>query len=351
MTEQKIRLTFKGGGWVLVMTAIVISGFIAWAIAPAIFRLSEHVIGDGSTIESYDFDLSNLQLQSETIIPVMQHRNMSPVMTHPEIFTLEQIEARNAVQRDPYLISDDLVVGITIAGHSRAYPLHVLHVHEIINDVLGDIPIAVTWHWPSGHVAVYRRTVQGEELQFANSGLGGNGGLLMYNLREEVGGEQLFSSLLGSSISGTPIQLQAVPHDVRSWSTWNATHRDTTVIAAKEYYKKRYRKGDPKMYFLTDTIYYPSSPMPEDGTNPKTLIIAIPTSSGHAVFSIPALLTVANDEGQVDVTIENKVITFSVTKSPLSAIVRDSSGNIVPSQRALWFAWYGNHPQDVITTP
>ena len=111
MTDQQIRLTFKGGGWVLVMTAIVLSGFIAWAIAPAIFRLSEHVVGDGKTVESYQFDLSQLQLKRDTVIPVMQHRNMSPVMHHPEVFTLQEIEARNAMQRDPYLTTDDLVVG------------------------------------------------------------------------------------------------------------------------------------------------------------------------------------------------------------------------------------------------
>ena len=79
------------------------------------------------------------------------------------------------------------------------------------------------------------------------------------NESEEVGGEQLFSTLLGTSISGTPVQLVPVPHDVTSWKRWSNMNAETTVIAADEQYKKRYRKGDPKMYFLTDTIYYPSN--------------------------------------------------------------------------------------------
>ncbi len=351
MTDQQIRLTFKGGGWVLVMTAIVLSGFIAWAIAPAIFRLSEHVVGDGKTVESYQFDLSQLQLKRDTVIPVMQHRNMSPVMHHPEVFTLQEIEARNAMQRDPYLTTDDLVVGVTIGGESRAYPLHVLHVHEIINDELGNTPISVVWHWPSGHVAVFQRTIEGVDMQFANSGLAGNGGLLMYNESEEVGGEQLFSTLLGTSISGTPVQLVPVPHDVTSWKRWSDMNTETNVIAADEQYKKRYRKGDPKMYFLTDTIYYPADPMPSDGVDPKTLIIAFPTSTGHAVYSIPALAKAAGDDGQVQLTIDNTQVNVSVQQLPLSAIARNVDGTIVPSQRALWFAWYGNHPHDVISNP
>ena len=351
MTDQNIRLTFKGGGWVLVMTAIVLSGFIAWAIAPAIFRLSEHVVGDGKTIESYRFDLSQLQLERDTVIPVMQHRNMSPVMHHPDVFTLQEIDARNAMQRDPYLTTDDLVVGVTIDGESRAYPLHVLHVHEIINDVLGNTPISVAWHWPSGHVSVYQRTVEGVEMQFANSGLAGNSGLLMYNETQEVGQEQLFSTLLGTSISGTPVQLIPVPHDVTSWKRWSEMNTETTVIAANEQYKKRYRKGDPKMYFLTDTIYYPADPMPSDGVDPKTLIIAFPTSTGHAVYSVSELAEAAGDSGKVQLTIDNELINVSVQQLPLSAIARNEDGTIVPSQRALWFAWFGNHPSCVISSP
>ena len=353
MTQKHIRLTFKGGGWVLVMTAIVLSGFVAWAIAPAIFRLSEHVVGDGRTVESYNFDLSNLALQPEdNHSGHATSETCPPVMHSPEVFTLEKIEARNAVQRDPYLISDDLVVGVTIEGQSRAYPLHVLHVHEIINDVLGEVPIAVTWHWPSGHVAVYSRNVLGGEMQFANSGLAGNGGLLMYNKVDEVGGEQLFSTLLGASISGSSVELQSVPHGRgRVGKTWSTMQPDTSVIAANDQYKKRYRKGDPKMYFLTDTIYYPSSPMPQDSDKPKTLVIALPTTGGHLVYSIPALLEVADENGHVHLTIDARPVTITVSKSPTSAIVRDASGNVVPSQRALWFAWYGNHPNDKITSP
>ncbi len=37
------------------------------------------------------------------------------------------------------------VLGVTINGESRAYPVSMLSRHEIVNDVLGGVPIAVTW--------------------------------------------------------------------------------------------------------------------------------------------------------------------------------------------------------------
>jgi len=37
------------------------------------------------------------------------------------------------------------VIGTTINGASRAYPLPFLSDHEIVNDVIGGRPVAITW--------------------------------------------------------------------------------------------------------------------------------------------------------------------------------------------------------------
>ena len=44
-----------------------------------------------------------------------------------------------------WLKETDLVVGLEIGGDSRAYPVATLSRHEIVNDKVGGIPIAVTW--------------------------------------------------------------------------------------------------------------------------------------------------------------------------------------------------------------
>jgi len=44
-----------------------------------------------------------------------------------------------------WLSAKDLVVGVEIAGDSRAYPVPTLSTHEIVNDKVGGVPIAVTW--------------------------------------------------------------------------------------------------------------------------------------------------------------------------------------------------------------
>lgn len=349
MAENNIRLTVRGGGWVLILLGFVLLAMLSWALAPAILRMGNHAPGDGATIESYEFDLSNLRINRETIIPSMQHRNMSPVLHNPIVMSSDVLKQKIETGRDPFLVSNDLVIGVSINGKHRAYPMHMLDVHEIVNDTLGGVPIVVTWHWPSGHASVYERSVNGEELSFANSGLAGNGGLLMYSDEEQTGDEQLFSPMLGLSVSGERTSLTPVAHELVTWKQWEKQHPKTTSIMPDEQLKKRYRKANPASYFMVDTIYFPASPMPQDGTNPKTPVLAIHTQGGYHLYNIAELDSIADENKEIHTTIDGAKATITVGNNPLWATVKDESGNPIQSQRALWFAWFANHPNTIIT--
>lgn len=39
----------------------------------------------------------------------------------------------------------DQILGVVIAGEIRAYPINFLSWHEIVNDTVGGVPVAVTW--------------------------------------------------------------------------------------------------------------------------------------------------------------------------------------------------------------
>ena len=49
--------------------------------------------------------------------------------------------AEAASQMEP----SERVIGVSINGEHRAYPLNLLSRHEIVNDIVGGKPIAVTW--------------------------------------------------------------------------------------------------------------------------------------------------------------------------------------------------------------
>lgn len=43
------------------------------------------------------------------------------------------------------LQDDELVLGVAIGGEARAYSVSVLNSRELVNDIVGGVPIIVTW--------------------------------------------------------------------------------------------------------------------------------------------------------------------------------------------------------------
>ncbi len=60
----------------------------------------------------------------------------------PAILDPQFISAAEAVSQ---MQPSERVLGVSIDGDHRAYPLNLLSRHEIVNDTVGGVPIAVTW--------------------------------------------------------------------------------------------------------------------------------------------------------------------------------------------------------------
>jgi hypothetical protein len=59
-----------------------------------------------------------------------------PALTNPR-----HVPAANAT----WLTDDELVFGVTLNGESRAYPHRILDWHEMANDVVGGVPVALAY--------------------------------------------------------------------------------------------------------------------------------------------------------------------------------------------------------------
>ena len=60
----------------------------------------------------------------------------------PAIFDPRFVTGTDA---DSQMLSNERLLGVSINGDHRAYPLNMLSRHEIVNDTVGGEPIAVTW--------------------------------------------------------------------------------------------------------------------------------------------------------------------------------------------------------------
>ena len=64
-------------------------------------------------------------------------RDGIPAILRPDMISADLA----AIQMDP----NERVLGLSINGDHRAYPLNMLSRHEIVNDTVGGKPVAVTW--------------------------------------------------------------------------------------------------------------------------------------------------------------------------------------------------------------
>ena len=97
-----------------------------------------------------------MTLRSELIsMPADPSLNASALSERPlKLVTLLGFDAIPAIlepsfvtpsEAEEWMDSDEQVLGLSINGEHRAYPIRMLSRHEIVNDVVGGAPVAVTW--------------------------------------------------------------------------------------------------------------------------------------------------------------------------------------------------------------
>ena len=64
-------------------------------------------------------------------------RDAIPAILQPQFVAPEAVP--------PEFKDVELVLGLSMNGESKAYPLDVLSHHEAVNDVVGGVPVVITW--------------------------------------------------------------------------------------------------------------------------------------------------------------------------------------------------------------
>lgn len=121
------------------------------------------------------------------------------------------------------------VLTVEIAGATpRAYPLRYLTWHEIVNDTVGGVPVAVTFCPLCNSGMVFDRRVGGATLTFGVTGKLRNSDMVMYDHQTESWWQQA----LGQGIVGkhTGTQLKQHPAWMESWAEFARRNPDGLVM-------------------------------------------------------------------------------------------------------------------------
>ena len=121
---------------------------------------------------------------------------------------------------------------VSIGGESRFYALSILHRHEIVNDRIGGIPVAVTYCPLCNTALAFDRRVGGEELRFGVSGLLRNSDLVMWDdgtvsLWQQVTGEAIVGNAAGTVLTHIPSAIVSFGDFATAYPDGRSLSRDT----------------------------------------------------------------------------------------------------------------------------
>ena len=285
------------------------------------------------------------------------------------------------------------VIALEVNGMARAYPLAILTRHEIVNDTVGDVPVAATFCPLCNSAIVFDRSLDGETLRLGVSGLLRNSDLIMWDDVTQTWWQQFTGVGIVGEHTGT--QLRIIPSQVVSFEAFIAQYPGGEVLSAngRDYDRNPYvgYDSDPNPFLfrgdLDDRLFptarvlagtiggeavaYPfevltEQPVINDTVGGRDVVVFWQPGATSALDS--SSISASRDVGMAGLfnrDLDGQVLTFSVDDD---GVIRDDqtgsvwnvfgtavAGDLIGSQLKqelafphFWFAWAAFQPDTIL---
>ena len=176
-----------------------------------------------------------------------------PALDDPKFVTVAEADA--------WLQSQEPIILFEVGDEARAYPLQILTWHEIVNDVVGGVPVTVTFCPLCNTGIAFERTFEGQVLDFGTTGRLRFSNLVMYNRQTETWWQQASGDGIAGQYAGR--RLTFLPAPVIGWDAFKPAHPDGKVLSRDTGFNRSYGRNPYEGY---DDVR--SSPFLYDG--PRT---------------------------------------------------------------------------------
>ena len=154
------------------------------------------------------------------------------------IRSIDEPKFESIAEGDVVVVDREPVIALEINGDARAYPLGILTRHEIANDVVGGVSVAVTFCPLCNSAIVFNRELDGVVYEFGVSGLLRNSDLVMFDRQTESWWQQFTGEALVGELTGA--LLDVVPSSLVSWRDFKATYPDGRVLSRDTGFSRDY---------------------------------------------------------------------------------------------------------------
>ena len=176
------------------------------------------------------------------------------------------------------------VIELEIDGETRAYPIQILTWHEIANDEIRSVPVAVTFCPLCNTALAFDRRIDGRVLDFGTTGKLRDSDLVMYDRQTESWWQQFTGEAVVGELAGK--ELRQLRARIVSWGEFRDAHPNALVLdretgAVREYGTNPYAGYDS----LDSSPLFATRNGDDDRLPPKERVVYVEV--GDEAFAIP----------------------------------------------------------------
>ncbi len=186
-----------------------------------------------------------------------------------------------------FLADDEPVLALEVGREARAYPVQILTWHEIVNDTVAGVPVAVTYCPLCNSAVAYDRRLGDRVLSFGVSGLLYRSALVMFDRQTE----SLWTHYTGQAVAGTLSgqELRTFPVSTVSWRDWRSEHPDGWVLSRDTGHRRSYGTNPYPGYDDVDTSPFLFEGRVDDRLAAKTRVLGIGDEDGAVAIVLDEL--------------------------------------------------------------
>jgi len=242
-------------------------------------------------------------------------RDGIPPIDNPEFLTLDEAA--------DFLTDEEPVIVFEHAGDARAYPLQILTWHEIVNDVVGGLEVAITFCPLCNSAIAFDRNFEGDVLDFGTTGKLRNSDLIMWDRQTESWWQQFTGDGIVGLHAGKRLSL--LPSAINSWADFKAAYPAGMVLSRDTGFRRDYGRNPYVGYDRADNPPFLYSGPTDGRLPPKERVVAI--SIGGEDVAYP--FTVLDVERAVNDVVGGESIAVFFKPGTRSAL----DGNVIAASR------------------
>jgi hypothetical protein len=256
-----------------------------------------------------------------------------PSIDRPNYVTVEEA--------DGWIEDSELVLVIQHETVTRVYPLQVMVWHEIVNDLIGTDPILVTYCPLCGSGIAYRRTLNGEAVEFGTTGKLYNSNLVMYDRKTDTYWTQIDGLAIVGELTGE--MLDPVSIDTVVWRDWKVMHPDSEVLSKDTGFSRPYGEDPYGSYYEDSFLMFPVE-KEDDRVHPKTVVFGVEVGGGYRAYREDDLL----ESPVIEETVNGIRVKVTRSEDGIVRVMSLETGEEIVKERDFWFAWYAFHPDTTL---